>query len=800
MRIALFCAFYLLTFWCYSQNPSYLIKGRALLAKSAPIEFGNVIALAVKDSSLLKGAPFEQGDFKLTGLTADTLLIKITSVGYADVYRLSIHNPSDSIVDLGEITLLEGKSLNEVTITAKTPLFEMDGEKVKVNVENTGLNNAGNALDVLRRSPGVQVSAGDLVSVFGKGTAIIYLDGLLISTVDILKSLPSTDIKTIEIINNPSAKYDAGGRAVINIITIKNNLQGYNGNIIQNTMYIKSLFSYSGFRFNYTHKKWTTNLGLGTSKGEQWSSDIYKRKYKTKDTSNLEMINSIYDKQKFTDVYFYRLGVNFRPDSLTTLGLQFNGFFDSKDTYSENRNTIQANDIPKYELYTNTHGRPVTMNNSMNGNFTRKLDTLGSELFVAAQYGVFNITNQSNILQQTKSGGTTSYNSKRNLNNNYINIIGAQADLTKAFNKKWKLETGIKESYIRKSSNITFENYSSGTGWISDPSYLNGFDFSENILAGYAELRYKKNKLNSRIGLRSELTKSDGFSKTLNKTVIDRNYINYFPSAFIGYDFTKDLTTSLTLSSRINRPTFQDLDPFINYIDSVTSFRGNPYLLPEYTNSIEASLIYMKEANITIGYNSTRGAMRLVVDKLNDTTDAFTATTKNLNNSETYSFGITIPYEIKWWTTANYFGYFLNNFTYQQNGILIKNTKPTYSIYLYDEFRFKKLFSFEITYEYTSSAVDGIFISKPFSMLTATVKKTFFHDKLTCRFTASDVLSTYIMRGNSNIPLYNIEYESKISTHYFLLALNYKFGKLKANNYKNRAVSEEEYNRVKTGK
>lgn len=782
-----------------AQSNSYRISGIVKSEQNQNIEFGNVIALSIKDSVLIKGAPFQDGTFNLGPLYNDSILLKITSVGYSDFFRIIIRPNKDSLLQTELITLLQGKSLSEITVTAKTPMFEADGEKVKVNVENTALNNAGNALDVLKRSPGVNVSTSDIVSVFGKGTAIIYLDGMIVSTVDILKALPSTDIKTIEIINNPSAKYDAGGRAVINIITVKNNLQGYNGNLIQNTLYIKSIFSYTGLRLNYTKRKWTTNLSLGTSKGEQWSSDIYKRYYKSNDTLNTSMINSIYDTQKFTDVYYYRAGLNYRPDSLTTIGFQYNGYYDSKNNYSQNTNSILSNSIAQYSLNTSTHSRPIVVNNSCNGNYIRKLDTLGSELFVAAQYGSFNLKTTSNIHQETTLNDSIVTSAKRNLNTNSINIFGAQIDFTKVFNQKWKLESGIKETYIDKSSDITFQNYSQQK-WVSDPNYKNGFSFSENILAAYSELRYKKNKFNSRIGIRAEYTKSDGFSKILNQNIINREYVNYFPSAFIGYDFTKDLTTSLTLSSRINRPTFQDLDPFINYIDSVTSFRGNPYLLPEYTNSIEASLIYMKEANLTIGYNNTQGAMRLVVDKLNDSTDAFTATTKNLNNSETYSFGITIPYELKWWTTANYFGYFINNFTYQLNNELIKNNKSTYSIYLYNEFRAKKYFSFEITYEYTSPAVDGIFTSNSFSMLSATFKKNFFKDKLTCRITASDILKSYIMSGGSNIPLYNLNYESRTSTNYFLLALNYKFGKLKNNDYKNRTVNQEEFNRVKIGK
>ncbi|HEY1040851.1 MAG TPA: outer membrane beta-barrel family protein [Bacteroidia bacterium] len=777
----------------------YSIVASVLSPDNKPIEYGNIIALSAADSSLLTGAPFENGFAKLDGLSAYPVLVKITAIGYSD-HLVSLTSPShDSIINLGEIKLLINNSLDEVTIKAKIPLFEMDGEKVKVNVENTGLGSAGNALDVLRKSPGVMVNNSDNVSVFGKGTAIIYLDGLLISSVDILKSLPSNEIKSIEIIQNPSAKYDAAGRAVINIITIRNNLEGYNVNIIHNTLYIKSIFTYSGFRFNYTKQKWSVNISYGTNLGKQWTSDDYQRKYKVNDTTAVLMANSMYNTQDYSGVHYYRAGVNYRIDSLSTLGFQYNGFYNKRNDHSDNSNSVAQNNEIQYVLFTETKSKPVLLNNSFNGNYSRKFDTLGTELFVAAQYGAFNIHNISSIHQRTTVNGLNFFQEKRNTNRNDIQIMTAQANFSKAFHKNWKLESGLKESFITKASNIKFENYSSGQ-WISDPSYLNGFRFKENILAAYTELRYRKNKFNTRVGVRSELTRSDGFSKKLDSTIIDRQYINFFPSAFIGYDFTKDLTTSLTFSSRINRPTFQDLDPFIDYVDSLTSFRGNPYLLPEYTYSLEAALVYMKEANLTFGYNRTDGAMSLVVDKLNDGTDAFTAITKNLNQKETYSFGITIPYELKWWTTANYFGYFINDFSYQLNGVTVKNRQPTYTLYFYDEFRFKKWFSLEITYEYTSPAVDGVFVSRPFSMLNATLKKTFFDDKLTCRIAANDILRSYVMKGESNIPFYTIAYNSRVSTHFYLLALNYKFGKLKNNLYKNRSVSDEEYNRVKTGK
>jgi hypothetical protein len=796
----LFFIVYSFTLTVFSQTRFYSITGNAIAKDNKPIEFGNVIALSIKDSSLLKGVPFQDGGFKLDGIVNDSILLKISSIGYGEFIKPVYRKNSDSLIDLGKIIMNDNNTLNEITVSAKTPLFEMDGEKVKVNVENTSLNSAGTALDVLKKSPGVLVSNSDNVSIFGKGTAIIYLDGLLISSVDILKSLPSNEIKSIEIIRNPSSKYDAAGMSIINIITIRNNLQGYNGTLIQNFLYGKDLFTYSGLRLNYTKAKWSTNFSYGNNMGKQWSSDEYIRTYKTKDTINTAMNNFIYDKQNYSNVHYYRAGVNYRMDSTSTFGLQYNGFYNQRNDLSTNTNSILQNGTEQYLLNTTTKNVPLLINNGVNANYSKKLDTLGSEIFTAVQYGNFLIKQTGNIHLQTKFNNAIIEEEKRNSNTNNIKIIGAQFDFTKAFDKHWKLESGLKESNISKVSDIKFENQKADGSWVSDPSYLNGFEFKENIAAAYSELRFKKKKVNVRIGGRAELTNSDGYSKILNKNIISRQYINFFPSGYFGYDLAKDLLTSVTVSSRINRPTFQDLDPFINYIDSVSSFRGNPYLLPEYTNSIEASLIYMKEANLTFGYSKTNGAMRLVVDKLNDSTDAFTATTKNLKKSETYSFGITIPYELEWWTTANYFGYFLNTFSYEQGGILIQNNKPTFSIYLYDEFRFKKLFSLELIYEYTSAAVDGIFVSKPFSMLNATLKKTFFKDKLTCRFIASDILSQYIMAGQSNIPVYNVGYRSRVNMHYYLLSLSYKFGKLKNSNYRNRSVSDDEYNRVKTGK
>jgi outer membrane receptor protein involved in Fe transport len=784
----------------FAQQSNLMITGTINGVGNKPVDGGNSIALSPKDSSIIKGDFFMEGKLNFKGPSEPIFLLKITSLGYKDSLIPIIRTERDSILDLGVLTLISNNTLKEIEVTAKTVFFESDGEKVKVNVENTSLNASGNALDVLRRSPGVLVSNTDNVTVFGRGAALIYVDGQLISSIDILKSIPSSDIKTIEIINNPSAKYDAAGRAIINIITKKNSLKGYNGSLIQNFLQGKYLFSYSGLRFNYKGNKWSFNAGYGLVQGQVWSSDSYHRDFKTNDTSSVAMNNYIYEKRKNSNVHNYRSSLSYAVDSVSRVDIQYTGYYSGINSVTDNSNIISQDGVASFALQTKTNGKPTLINNSINVIYNRKLDTLGSELFAAIQYGKFTSSSVGQIFQIVSAPNYYQESQKRNNNKNDIQLLTAQLDYTKLFSKKWKVEAGLKDALTLKSSTVKFENFTSQGDWISDPNYYNGFEYKENIMAGYANVAYKKKKFNFRAGVRGEVTTSDGFSSVQNKKVIDRQYLNIFPSAFIGYNFNKDLTLGGTYSSRIVRPTYQDMDPFINYIDSLSSFRGNPYLLPEYTNSFEGSLIYMKEASLTFGYSRTNGAMKLVVDKLNNGTDAFIATTKNINYGESYSLGITIPYEFSWWTTSNYFGYFYNSFSYKDGGTVVQNTKPSYYIYLYDEFRLKKIVSLEITYEYSSSGVDGIFITKPFSKLTATVKKTFLKDKLVCRFMANDILSSYIMSGQSYVQGYSVSYSSRINSHFFLLSLTYKFGKLKGAEYKDKAVNKEEFGRIKNGR
>ncbi len=788
------------SFTVHAQKNTYSVTGRVIDIKKKNIELGNAIALSTSDTALITGEVFMDGIFKLQGLNSKTFLLKLSSLGLKDTLISVVHKEQDSIIDVGTIIMCNNNTLKEVSVSSKVPLFENDGEKIKLNVESTSLSVAGSALDILRKSPGVLVSSSNNVSVFGKGAALIYLDGQLIASMEVLNTLPSNDIKSIEIINNPSSKYDAAGRAVINIITKRNIQKGYNGSTWMNIFYSKYFVTQSGISLNLKNNKHALNLVYATRLGTIWSSDDYIRNFKSNDTTLITMNNHIYETHKIDNQQYTRLGYTYSIDSNKFISVKYNGLYDRRLTSTNNENRISQNNQDAYALKTISKSHPQMINQAASINFSDKLDTLGSELFAAFQYTNFYSGSIIHIYQDYAKLGNTVFQEKQNRNTNTISIYTAQTDFDKVFSKTWKLSSGIKDSYTFRDGEVKFDKYSSFSNeWIPDPYYYNGFSYKENVLAAYSELKFKRKKFSARAGLRAEQTHSDGFSKKLNQRIIFLNYFNLFPNSFVGYDFTKDLTTTLTYSNRITRPAFQDMDPFINYIDSLSSFQGNPLLKPEFNTSIEGSLIYKKEASLTFGYSRTNGALNTVIDKLNDGSDAFIVSTKNLDRSESYSAGITIPYELSWWTTSNYVGYFMNTFTYKSNNSFVKNSKPLLYIYLYDEFRWKKIVSLEITYMYTSATVDGIFITKPNSNLSATLKKTFFKDQLTCRLSANDILKTYVTSGRSNIPGYDAQFVSKTNSHYFFLAIVYKFGKLKVNNA-NKQIGREETDRIKTGK
>lgn len=775
------------------ESSPFILKGQVVNQDKKAIEVGNVLVLLPKDSSLLKGTYIMDGRFELEGLTTTSFLVQLTALGYSDTIFAVQVPPNSPLVDLGVLSLSNNNNLKTVTVEATVPTFKSERGKVIVNVEKSMLSHSGTALDVLHRSPKVIVNSKDEVQVFGKGAPILLLDGQPVTAQE-LKTIPSTEIKEVEIIKNPSARYEAAGRAVINIITKRQNLEGYNGQALLRLTQARFFGAFASLSFNYKKKKWSFGASYSYNYNKGWYHNNYIRTYSTSPQDTMRMYNQIETFPTVPQQHFYRLKVGYRPDSLSLIGIQYRGFFGNYLNNIHNVNTITLNHQDFNTITANTKGNSTTLNNSVNLNYTRDLDTLDSELFIAGQYSNYTKKGLDQIHQVQTMPLDTQSNIFRNGNNSSIHIFNAQADFTKGFKNGFMFQAGVRNAFITNSSTINFLKQDQLGEWLTDSSYSNGYNYHENVLGLYSQANWENDKWFVEAGIRAEWATMNGFSQPSNQALLSRNYWHVFPTASLSYNILEDLSTSIAYTTSIERPSFSDLNPFVDFIDQYSTERGNPYLLPAYTHSAEWALTYMEMASLEVEFARTFNHMDIFIEKKNHN---FNIITKNYEKVDQLNISLNLPYENKWWTTYNAFGFSYTALQYDKGSDLLNYTRPMFYIYSYNAFRIPKVFNLELTFQYVSGGAEGYFSFNPFYELGASIERKFLDDKLSVRLSVNDLLFTYRESGVSLVNSFNVQYQNRYNTRFVSLAISYNFGQLKTNGLKDRSVNKAEMGRIK---
>lgn len=775
------------------ESSPFILKGQVVNQDKKAIEVGNVLVLLPKDSSLLKGTYIMDGRFELEGLTTTSFLVQLTALGYSDTIFAVQVPPNSPLVDLGVLSLSNHNNLKTVTVEATVPTFKSERGKVIVNVEKSMLSHSGTALDVLHRSPKVIVNSKDEVQVFGKGAPILLLDGQPVTAQE-LKTIPSTEIKEVEIIKNPSARYEAAGRAVINIITRRQNLEGYNGQALLRLTQARFFGAFASLSFNYKKKKWSFGASYSYNYNKGWYYNNYIRTYSTSPQDTMRMYNQIETFPMVPQQHFYRLKVGYRPDSLSLIGIQYRGFFGNYLNNIHNVNTITLNHQDFNTITANTKGNSTTLNNSVNLNYTRDLDTLDSELFIAGQYSNYTKKGLDQIHQVQTMPLDTQSNIFRNGNNSSIHIFNAQADFTKGFKNGFMFQAGVRNAFITNSSTINFLKQDQLGEWLTDSSYSNGYNYHENVLGLYSQANWENDKWFAEAGIRAEWATMNGFSQPSNQALLSRNYWHVFPTASLSYNILEDLSTSIAYTTSIERPSFSDLNPFVDFIDQYSTERGNPYLLPAYTHSAEWALTYMEMASLEVEFARTFNHMDIFIEKKNHN---FNIITKNYEKVDQLNISLNLPYENKWWTTYNAFGFSYTALQYDKGSDLLNYTRPMFYIYSYNAFRIPKVFNLELTFQYVSGGAEGYFSFNPFYELGASIERKFLDDKLSVRLSVNDLLFTYRESGVSLVNSFNVQYQNRYNTRFVSLAISYNFGQLKTNGLKDRSVNKAEMGRIK---
>lgn len=772
------------------------LSGKVINEKQEPLANATVGLLKLKDSTLLRSTITDaNGFFALPYTDTVSLLISISNAGY-QTQLLNV----DGMSTLSITMVAVSKQLKEVVVQGKRPMIEVKPDKIVFNIENS-INAIGNtAFDLLRKSPGVVIDNNENISLLGTGVAV-YIDGKpspLTGTelAAFLKSLQSTDIEAIELIKNPSAKYDAAGTGgIINIKLKKNKNYGLNGSI--NAGYGIGIFSKynSGINLNYRTKK----INLFGNYSNYWGKNqSFIKLYR-------EQADSIFD-QKSTNQSNYeghnaKAGIDIFINKKNTIGMLISVFGD-------NWNDANLAVTPIANLSTKTPARILVADNTSKGNklnsnfnFNYKYaDTAGREWNTDIDFGIFNsLQNNLQPNRYTTPDLQTILEEKiyNIVTDRSIQLFTFKSDYEQNFNGG-RLAFGIKTSIVKTANSFDFSDVIGNQSNI-DNSRSNDFVLTENINAAYVNYKRQLKKWNLQLGLRAEQTNTRGVLSSVTAVTdgdVKRNYLNWFPDFGASYAINQNNSVNMNYSRRINRPGYQSLNPFESKLDELTYQKGNPFLKPEYTNSISVTHSYKYTLNTTIGYSKTTDFSTQITDTIEGRRNFIQQ--RNAGTQQNIYINISYPFTItKWWNVyANISASrLINNVNLGINRIS-NLAVSSWSFYNQHTITLPQKFTFEVSGFYNSPSIwGGTFLNRPFWGVDAGVQKRLLKDKASLKVSVSDIFFSMQWRGVSNFAGLYMDASGGWESRQFKLNFSYRFGKKEVKAQRNRSTGSEDINK-----
>lgn len=779
----------------FAQN----ISGKITDHKRRPLKSATVLLLKQKDSSLLRSAMSDSaGRFRFLQVQQDSFLVSVSMIGYkTSITKAAV---TGNNAEMEPIRLEPGaEELEDVTVTAVKPFLEQKADKLVVNIEGSATAAGATAFEVLKKVPGVLV-INDKISIVGKGSPSIMIDGRLSQYTDmqqVLKSMSSANIEKIELIMNPGARYDAAGGAIINIVLRRNAGLGTNGTInmegsrtIYNSMKAhtdRDFYSHSeGFAINHRKNKWNLFGEYGFLHNNDFDYAEFNRLIAAS-----RFLQTNYSPENET-THTYRAGIDFFADARNTFGVMVSGF--AKHGLTEAQNLTRQLDaasghgLDSFTTFNKT--RSNNTNTSANLNWKHNLDTAGRMLNMDIDYSTFMLSDNSDISTRLSNG--MAYPNLQSVHNP-VHFLVFKADYEHPFGKKAKLEAGVKSGLSAINNYLQFIR-----NGVYDSSRSTDFVYKEHINAVYSSLRYNLDKWQLQGGLRAEQTIATG--RTRSQLVLDRKYWQLFPSASVTRKINADLSTTLAYSRRVNRPGYEQQNPFIEYVDSLLYSKGNPQLKPETLDEYKLSLAYKSEPFLSISYNKKHD---VIVDDAPKQEGNLTYTTpENLASYENIAVELNFPIELGNKITG-YGGSqaIYNHYKAMYLGGLYDRSKWNWLAYWQVNYKPTSTWSFEVSGYYQTPLLNEFLLIRELSNLDIGVRKYVWDKRGRLNLNFSDVLFSQKTRGSLVYQDINVGFRGWSTNRNLRLTFTWSFGnqKLKAARERQTA-SEDEKGRVKTDK
>ncbi len=799
-----------------AQEKNGKISGAVQDAGNKPLPSITVSLLKAKDSVLVKTAiSGKDGKYEFEKIADGEFVVLVSSAGLEKRYseRIVLKGSSNT----AEVAVLQmnpaAKGLAEVTVTAQRPFIETKIDKTIVNVEASPTNAGASALEVLEKSPGIMVSNEGIISLRGKAGVIVLMDGkqTFLSPTDLanlLKNMPASALDQIEIMTNPSAKYDASGNSgVINIKTKKGRAPGFNGSIMtgittsyyeQNGVFYVIPKSQNSISFNYRKNKinffgnYNPNINNGRSQLEI-------NRIKLDQDKKILGFNDVLTRFKFGNKnHTLKLGLDYFANKKNTIGFVISGFsFAGHPTPKTVTSTHDENYNLLSQMISLTNNKIRFRNLTSNVNYRHVFDSAGTELTADLDFIVYSNTSDMQLTTDFYDGSGQPIGNQLILKGHLpssIKIFSIKSDFTHPFKKGGRLEAGAKSSFVSNNNLVNYVRWD-GVKWIND-SRSNHFIYDENINAVYINANRQVGKWSFQGGLRLENTIAKGYQVT-NDSTFKRDFTNLFPSAFISYAVNKRNQLTLSYSRRITRPNYQDLNPFIYFLDSLSYRKGNPFLLPQFTHNFELSHSFKGKLITTLNYNATADVISQLVKPDGD---LLYLTSDNVARFRNIGIAITAPIPVTKWCTSNIFTNIYNNRykgVYENKPLDISYT--SFMINTTQTFTLKPGFTVEMTGFYRAKGVDQLNINSPMYLLSFGGQKQVLKGKGTIRLNLRDPFWIQRYKGKTKYDIVDSRVQNRWDNRQVTTTFTYRFGKNSQQNLPPRrrsSASQDEQNRV----
>lgn len=778
LLIVLFC------FATQRAGAQTTITGTLTDTTGAPV--GDALLLLFRqDTTLVKTAiSNSSGAYFFEVSDSAQYFLKISAEGYHDFFSPLFK--VSATTDPGIIRISRrATDLSAVEVTASQPFLERKPGMLVLNVENSVFSSGSSAFELLEKSPGVTVSSNDIISLNGKTGIMVQIDGKRTpmtgsDLANYLRGIPSSSIEKIELITNPSAKYDAAGSSIINIRLKKDTHLGTNGTLTSG--YGQGVYpkTNAGVSLNYRTRKINLYGSYNYSYRKGFNHLVLERKFYENDTFQGAYIqNNFFTFPFHTNIL--RAGTDITIDKKNSIGFVVSGVSNKFSPSGGNTSDVVAPDGAVASRFdTQNNSRENWFNGSANLNYRRELDTLGSEWTTDLDYARY-----SHISEQLFTTGYYDLNGQP-FKDAYLlygdmrgslAIHSAKTDLHKQLRHHAYFEAGLKSSYVIADNDLRFFDRSSGND-LFDSTKSNHFIYKETINAAFATYGKELGKWNFSFGLRAEYTGISG-EQRMYSVISDTSYLQLFPSANINYTRSEKHTFEFSYNRRIDRPGYNQLNPFKQYLDPSTYQQGNPYLRPQTTHTLQIGYLWKQRIYTQFGFARTSDNITEVIAPAENETNVTVQTNTNLRRADLIYLNFSAPLQpTEWWSSINNVNGYAAFYSGDVASTLISNRgNLVWDISSNNSFSAGKTWIFELNGRYHSREVYAFDSIRPIWSIGLGVQKKILHNMGSLRLNVTDLFYTSNIRADVRYRDYKEYFDVKRETRVATLTFTYKFGK-----------------------